>query len=321
MTTKDLSKDPVKSLMNIVSDMISRTDPGIKILREFISREKDLYILYSGNEFTIALSFYLLMKSLMFRKKIFIEEIERFSLFMAPYDEGFEPSLIILSSEENYKKIFRYIPSLVFTGHEILMIRPKTDHEIMYKEMITSIDIEEKDNYDLYLIYLLLGAGIDYTKKISSSPRVERLYREIHSLADLTKDLYEKYEETLHKISNLLNQDLYLDIISTPSAKIFAEIIRKIRERNKLKADILVLDYFEEKFIRKDSYTIVVYTEVEKQMISEIIGRSVLYKKDKLIDLYLNTDPLISPLYFALLAKLLERICANISIKDHTKLL
>lgn len=309
-----MSKNSVCDTVEHVNEFIERIVGRIKLDSRIISERirdssKELYILYADYRSSPALSLYLLLRSLSIGRCVCLNRLESYSLYIAPYNEGREPDLIIISSREGFNRLMRSLPPLKLTGHRGVIISSGDLNEIRSYtgDSFDSLSVDE-EFFSLEASILLLYSGLEALRRDRSSPRISRLYNEIMNLRDVAKDLCRRYEKDLIGIREILLKPFSrVDVILTPSSMIVGEELITMYVQNSLNSEISIADYDRPVIIRGDSHMILFYSEIEQQMISEI-RKKILFNRQSFHEVVLKTDPLISPIYFGILLQFLKHL-------------
>lgn len=306
-----MSGELLKKLNDIVNKIYERVNRNKRIVIDFLeSSQKELYMLYTDYRNSSLTSLYYTLKSFSSEKKVSIDDLESYSLYIAPYNEGREPDILILSSRDGSNTLLRTISSLALTGHRGLIISSwnldENENLKRYTRELFRVVYVDDNEFSLETNILLISSALEILRKSLSSPRINRLYNEITSLNLVIKDLYERYHRELAVLRDVfLKPSTRLSIITTPSARIFEEEIIRISLSRNTNIDLFSIKYYSPRLVREDSYLAILFTEAEQAMISDL-KREYLFKRDRLIEIMLKTDPVISSVYFGILAKIFE---------------
>lgn len=289
-------------------DISTESRDHIRAISDFLRNNSNIYLLCTSYNYSSpCYGLYLLVRSLDPEKNIYVEDLETFSLYIAPYNEGREPGILIFSSKNDLYKVARSISSLILTGHRGYLVAPEAPSELkpFLGGSFIHIELTDDDYFLLKSLYIALSSGLSYVSEKISTPRVLRLVKEIETIDNVTKDLFEKYSVEIDLLIKIFSEKFSrIDLFYTPSARIFAEEIYSYttKKRRDIELSISRHDTLDRVF-REDSKVISVYTEAEQHMISDL-RRRVLFEKKRSIEIMLRTDPLISSVYFGVLAKL-----------------
>ncbi|MGC9148288.1 MAG: hypothetical protein ACP5GI_02440 [Sulfolobales archaeon] len=302
-----MQREEVIKLIRSRLHIVSQETATINKLKDFFREHSEIYLLYTGYRISPHQSLYLLFKSLDPSKNIFSEDLEIFSLYIAPYNEGREPGILIISPKEDLIKVSRLISSLILTGHRGVLLSPEVPTELKsflggsFQNIIVS-----EDFFTLTSIYLLLRAGLYYISSKQTTPRISRLLREIDELSDVIDDLCNKYSQEIDHIIKILSRNSpKIDLVFTPSTRVFSEDLFEYVSKYRRDIDLNIIPHnYTSSLYRENSTVIIVYTEAEQQMILDTRKR-YLFEKRPYIEIILRTDPVITPLYIGLLSRYL----------------
>jgi hypothetical protein len=315
-----MQREEIIRLIRSRLQLLSQEATATSKLRDFLKEHSEVYLLYTGYRISPHLSLYLLFKSLDPSKNIFSEDLEVFSLYIAPYNEGREPGILIISPKEDLIKVSRLISSLILTGHRGILLSPEIPSELkpFLGGSFQNIIVPE-DFFALASIYLLLKAGLHYIISKQTTPRISKLVREIDELGDVIDELCSKYGSEIDRIIKIFSQNSpKIDLVFTPSARVFSEDLLEYVLKYRRDIDLSIIPHnYASSLYRENSVVIAVYSEAEQQMILDT-RKKFLFGNRPYIEIVLRTDPVITPLYIGLLSRYLIYQLMNSSVIKKT---
>jgi len=218
--------------------------------------------------------------------------------YIAPYDEGREPSIIIYSSSEGLHNLRLLTDQLIWTNHRVLVVTQSKLGEDLEYRLSSSVVVDL--NTDEWLLHSHIITSLTAGELApSKSLRGVRITEELTSLnAEVLEDLLRTYDKVLKELRRFITEPF----ITTASPSMWGVAEGLAYER--LLNTYLVRPEAVSKHVLKIKKVLVVSTDVEEYSLKFVKGLSIT-QGIEVFPLNLRTDPLTSPIYGLLLIKFL----------------
>lgn len=241
-----------------------------------------------------------LMNSLS-RVSTFYVQPHELMYYVAPYDEGREPDILLVATPGGVNDLYLLLDQLVLTGHRVALVTEPLPEFMKLK--YGSVDLAEVPLGRMGLLKLLavLAYSASRVAKEELSRRAERIASECLSIGQVADELVEMYREELKAI-----KDVFLEphiVTYTPTMEPAAEMVSLGYGKSlAIMADISSAHLYVDRFARK---VIAFTTDVEIYTVRYYLSK-IAEKGGKTSEVRIRTDPLTAPLYALLLLYYVE---------------
>lgn len=274
-------------------------DPDKDVVLELVRRATDgrRYIIVSsvGLFRSVGRYFTHLLNSLSSVSAFYVEPHE-LTYYIAPYDEGREIDVLIVSTPEGLNDLYILLDQLVLTGHRVTLISEPLPEII--KLRFRGVERTEVAWGSMGLLKLLsiLAYTASSLGRRDLHVRTKKIKEESLSLAEVADDLVERYSRELKMIKEALSEP-YL-ITYTPTLEPVAELASLELSRGlAVMVNIPAVHLYVGKVFNK---VLAFTTDVEAYTVRYYFNR-IVEKGGTIGEVRLKTDPLTAPLYALLL--------------------
>lgn len=279
---ESLKLDPDK---DVVLDLVRRATDG----------RKHVIVSSVGIFRSVGKYFAQLMNSLSSVSAFYVEPHE-LTYYVAPYDEGREADVLVISTPEGLNDLYILLDQLTLTGHRVVLVSEPLPEVIRLR--FGGLERAEVAWGDMGLLRLLaiLAHTASSLGRRDLQVRTRKIREECLSLGDVADDLVDRYGRELKVIREALSEP-YL-VAYTPTLEPAAELASLVLSRGAtVMAEVPVVHLY---VGRVSSKVLAFTTDVEAYSVRYHFNR-IVEKGGTIGEVRLKTDPLTAPLYAVLL--------------------
>ncbi|MEM2195673.1 MAG: hypothetical protein QW290_01135 [Sulfolobales archaeon] len=226
----------------------------------------------------------------------FYVEPHELTYYIAPYDEGREVDVLIVSTPDGANDLYVLLDQLTLTGHRVALISEPLPEVL--KQRFAWVERAEISWGSMGLLKLLslLAYTASSLSKQELQVRTKRIKEECLTLAEVADDLIERYDRELKAVREALSEP-YL-ITYTPTLEPAAELASLALSKSVAIAVEVPVSYL---YVGKISSKVLAFTtDVEVYTVRYYFNK-IVEKGGTISEVRLRTDPLTAPLYALLL--------------------
>lgn len=278
---------------------VLRLDPDKDAVLELAKRatdgRKQIVVSSVGLFRSVGRYFTHLMNSLSSVNTYYIDPHE-LAYYIAPYDEGREMDILLLSTPEGLNDLYILLEQLTLTGHRVALVSdPLPDIVKRRFSEVDRVEIAWGDMGLLKLTSILAYTAAGLGRK-ELHIRTEKIREESLTLADVADDLVENYSEELVVVREVFKEP-YI-VTYTPTLEPAAELVAVGSSGSRAVAVEIPSAHL---YVGRVSSKVLAFTtDVEVYTVRYYLNK-IAEKGGRVVEVKMRTDPLTAPLYALLL--------------------
>ncbi|MEM2006687.1 MAG: hypothetical protein QW154_03540 [Sulfolobales archaeon] len=226
----------------------------------------------------------------------FYLEPHELTYYVAPYDEGRETDVLVVTTPEGVNDLYILLDQLTLTGHRVALITEPLPEAVKHRfDWVERAEVAWNRMGLLKLLCLLAYTASSLGRK-EIQVRTRKIKEECLSLAEVADDLVERYDRELKSIREALSEP-YL-ITYTPTLEPAAELASLVLSKSIAVTVGIPISHL---YVGKFSSKVLAFTsDVEVYTIRYYFNK-IVEKGGTINEVRLRTDPLTAPLYALLL--------------------
>ncbi|MCS7100013.1 MAG: hypothetical protein RMH84_01910 [Sulfolobales archaeon] len=288
--------------MSAWSDTIRRTlklDPDKDLVLDLVKRlvegRGSVIVSSAGLYRGIGKYFAHLMNSLTSVSVFYVEPYE-LAYYVAPYYEGRELDVLLISTSEGLNDLYVLLDQLSLTGHRVSLISEPLPEVLKRRyEDLSRVEIK-LDNMGLLKVLSVLAYAASKLSRRDLQKRADRIRDECLSLADVADELVERYERELKAIREALSEPYIVTYTPTLEPAAEAVSLRMSCGRAYMTGIPTVHLYVGSLFNKVLAFTTDVEVHSYRYYFNKVVERG-----GRIEEVRFRTDPLTAPLYAVML--------------------